>query len=106
MIGNLQVDSPLIKRLSQWTVTCENQDSARDSCSHECFQEVVWPLPRLQLGAEKDDSRVWFDSPSGAYSITVNLGRLCGPPIVVNAIRGQSNLVLSKAQGSHEISGS
>jgi hypothetical protein len=73
MIGNPQVESPLVTRLSQWTVACENQDSTGDSCNDECFQEVFWPLPRLQLGVEKDDSRVWFDSPSGAYSITVNL---------------------------------
>jgi hypothetical protein len=63
-IGDSQVESPLKKRLPERSVAGENQDSTGDSCCGECFKKIAWPLPRLQLGTEKDDGRVWLDSPN------------------------------------------
>jgi len=43
-------------------------------------------LPRLQLGAEKDDGRVWLDSMRSVIAARSYPGRIVRPTIIVNAI--------------------
>ena len=67
----------------------------------EGFEQVLRPLPRLQLRTEKHDRRRDGNLPGPAHGIAIHLRRSTDPPGVVNDVANQNDALSRQPERLH-----